>query len=290
VSATASGLHLRAGSAAEGGDPVVVTPERAGWRYTGLRVVRLAAGDARELTTDGVELAVLPLGGGAALDCDGRRLVLRGRETVFSAVTDWAYVPPGRELRLVSEHGCELALCTAPASRPGEPRRVAADEVQVERRGGGASSRRIVNFMSPEGFPDAERLVCVEVFTEAGHTSSYPPHKHDDSPECPVELEEIYYFRVGRTGSASYSTEGFGLHRTYTDDRSIDETVEVRDGDVFLVPRGYHGPCVALPGYPLYYLNVLAGPGEERSLAFVDDPAHAWIRGTWPQQGWREAP
>ncbi|HET7693419.1 MAG TPA: 5-deoxy-glucuronate isomerase, partial [Gemmatimonadota bacterium] len=55
----------------------------------------------------------------------------------------------------------------------------------------------------------------------------------------------------------------------------------VGDGDVFLVPRGYHGPCVALPGYPMYYLNVLAGPGAERSLAFSDDPAHAWVRPSW---------
>lgn len=55
----------------------------------------------------------------------------------------------------------------------------------------------------------------------------------------------------------------------------------VRDGDVFLVPRGYHGPCAAAPGYSLYYLNVMAGPTPGRTLAFADDPPHAWIRGTW---------
>jgi 5-deoxy-glucuronate isomerase len=59
--------------------------------------------------------------------------------------------------------------------------------------------------------------------------------------------------------------------------------VEVRDGDLFSVPHGYHGPCVAAPGYDLYYLNVLAGPGvgADRSMAFCDQPAHAWIRDTW---------
>ena len=51
---------------------------------------------------------------------------------------------------------------------------------------------------------------------------------------------------------------------------------------MFLVPRGYHGPCIAAPGHPLYYLNVLAGPGGERSMAFCDDPAHHWVRETWP--------
>jgi 5-deoxy-glucuronate isomerase len=282
-------LHLPAGAAAERGDPVVIAPERAGWTYTGLRVARLAPGETRELRTDGVELAVLPLGGGAVVACDGKRFALGGRETVFAGTSDWAYVPVGSDVRLVSEGGCELALCTARATRRGEPRHVPAEEVPVELRGAGAASRRIVNFMSPDGFAGAERLICVEVYTPDGNTSSYPPHKHDDSPECPVELEEIYYFRVGRAGSPAYSDEGFGLHRTYTDDRSIDETVAVRDGDVFLVPRGYHGPSMALPGYPLYYLNVLAGPGEERSLAFVDDPAHGWIRDTWAEREWEAA-
>jgi hypothetical protein len=42
-----------------------------------------------------------------------------------------------------------------------------------------------------------------------------------------------------------------------------------------------HGPCMAAPGYPMYYLNVLAGPGEDRSMAFCDDPAHGWVRGSW---------
>ena len=55
----------------------------------------------------------------------------------------------------------------------------------------------------------------------------------------------------------------------------------VRDGDVFLIPRGYHGPSIAAPGYPMYYLNVLAGPGAERSMAFCDDPAHHWVRDSW---------
>jgi 5-deoxy-glucuronate isomerase len=276
-----SGLLLRAGSVGEEADPVAVSPERAGWTFTGLRVVRLAPGEARELETDGFELAILPLAGPVTVECDGQRIELAGRETVFAGVSDWAYVPVGSEVRVGGTAGTEAALCTACADRRLELHHTPAAAVPVEIRGAGSASRQIVNFMSPEAFPGAERLTCVEVFTPAGNTSSYPPHKHDDSPECPVELEEIYYFRIGRAETASISREGFGVHRTYTDDRSIDATVEVRDGDVFLVPRGYHGPCVAFPGYPMYYLNVLAGPGPTRSLEFVDDPAHAWIRESW---------
>ena len=50
-----------------------------------------------------------------------------------------------------------------------------------------------------------------------------------------------------------------------------------------LLPSGYHGPSMAAPGYDLYYLNVMAGPGE-RAWRFTDDPAHAWIRDTWEGQ------
>ena len=59
---------------------------------------------------------------------------------------------------------------------------------------------------------------------------------------------------------------------------------EVRSGDVVLVPFGYHGPSMAAPGYDLYYLNVMAGPAKERAWRFCDDPAHAWVRGTWEGQ------
>jgi 5-deoxy-glucuronate isomerase len=123
--------------------------------------------------------------------------------------------------------------------------------------------------------------MCVELLTPDGNWSSYPPHRHDDSPECPVNNEEIYYFRIGRAGTAEFSTDGFGLHRTYTPDGSIDVNVVVGDGDVFLVPRGYHGPCIAAPGYTMYYLNVLAGTGGDRSMAFCDDPTHHWVRDSW---------
>ena len=69
-----------------------------------------------------------------------------------------------------------------------------------------------------------------------------------------------------------------------TPGRPIDVLAEVGAGDVVLVPHGWHGPSIAAPGYDLYYLNVMAGPAAERAWRFCDDPAHAWIRGTWPGQ------
>jgi 5-deoxy-glucuronate isomerase len=263
-----------------GRDPVV-TPESAGWAYCGLRIVRLAAGEEHALSTGGDELAVLPLAGSAAVEVDGQRFELRGRASVFERVTDWLYVPIGSEVVLSSDAGAELALASARAERWFEPAHVAAADVPVEIRGAGQATRQVTNFLAPGAFDACDRLIAVEVLTPDGNWSSYPPHKHDDTPGSLANNEEIYYFRVGKVGSVRTSDEGFALHRTYTADGSLDETVVVRDGDVFLVPRGYHGPCVAAPGYPLYYLNVMAGPNEVRTMAIADDPPYAWVRGSW---------
>ena len=234
---TLSQLHVPAGSATRGGDPLVIEPESAGWNFTGLHIVALEPGQAREIQTVGVEMAVLPLSGSLSIDCDGERIELSGRETVFSGVTDWLYVPVGSRLSLVAPRHAEIALCTARATHRLEMSYQDAASVPVEYRGAGAASRQIVNFMTPSAFPGAQRLICVEVYTPDGNCSSYPPHRHDSSPDCTVALEEIYYFRIGRLGSRDYEPHGIGLHHTYTPEGDIDSPVVIRDGDAFLVRR-----------------------------------------------------
>lgn len=269
-------LHLPAGSARSGQDPLLITPGSAGWQFCGLRVIELEPAQARELQTGENEYAVLPLAGGCTVEVDGHRFMLEGRTDPFTGVTDFAYLPRDAEARITSNAAARIALPFAHARRRLDPAYGPAQDVPVEIRGAGPATRRLNNFLAPGVF-ETDRLTAVEVLTPEGNTSSYPPHKHDaDEPAGGGQaiLEEIYYFEVRGEG-------GFGLHRTYTHDGAIDATVTVRTGDAFLIPRGFHGPCVALPGYDLYYLNVLAGPAEERSLAFVDDEAHAWIRASW---------
>lgn len=263
------------GSLEEDGDPVAISPQRAGWRYTGLRVLHLEPGQDRTIRTGTMEAAVVPLAGSFVVECDGQRFSLDGRDDVFSRVTDFAYVPRDAEVLISSSGGGDIALPMAEAERRFEPRYGPAEEVPVEVRGAGQATRQITNFLEPSAFP-ADRLIAVEVLTPAGNWSSYPPHKHDEEREGESVNEEVYYFRISRP-------EGFALHHLYTSDGEINATEKVRDGDVFLIPRGYHGPSVAPPGYELYYLNVLAGPrrGEERSMANCLDPSHAWVVDTW---------
>lgn len=269
-------LHVPAGSAREGDAALLITPAVAGWHYAGLRVIELAPGGTHRLETGDSEHCVLPLAGGCAVEVDGERFELAGRPDPFSRVTDFAYLPRDAEATISAAAAARIALPSAPARRRLPVRYGPAEAVPIEVRGAGSASRQINNFMRPDAF-EADRLTCVEVLTPEGNTSSYPPHKHDaDEPSGRGQavLEEIYYFEVR-------GEHGFGLHRTYTADGEIDATVTVRSGDAFLIPRGFHGPCVALPGHDLYTLTVLAGPAQERSLAFVDDERHAWIRASW---------
>lgn len=273
--------YFRAGSCAESGFTVSITPARAGWRFSGLRVLELSAGRTHVVVTGDSEMLVLPLSGACTVACDGERMNLDGRAGVFDRVTDFAYVPRDAQVELTSERGGRFALPSARAARRLPPRYGAAEDVPVELRGAGSASRQVNNFCSPDTF-ETDKLIAVEVLTPAGNWSSYPPHKHDERRAGEEELEEVYYFEVAEREGAP----GFGFQRVYasSDDRPIDVCTEVRTGDVILIPYGYHGPSMAAPGYDLYYLNVMAGPAEVRAWRFCDDPAHAWIRDAWRGQ------
>ena len=277
------------------GDTVVdLTPTDAGWDWTGLSVLRISPGSSRTVRTGPAEAFVLPLAGGLTVDVtdkDGSSLAsieLAGRDSVFTAVTDFAYVGRDSTLTLRSNTGAEVALPSSRCEQALPPRYGPAADVPVEVRGAGNATRQVNNFGVPGVWDHADKLVCCELITPPGNWSSYPPHKHDASEPCPVVNEEIYYYRIAGSDQVTPSREGFGYHRTYTGPEHetaglapLDELIEVRDHDVVLVPHGYHGPCIAAPGYPMYYLNVMAGPAADRALAFCDDPDHAWVRDTW---------
>ncbi|WP_257546543.1 5-deoxy-glucuronate isomerase [Sphingopyxis sp. DBS4] len=242
-----------------------ITPESAGWTYVGFRVVRLAAGARYNHVEDGREACLVILTGTVSVDAGGEHFGdIGGRETVFDGAATSVYVPAGHRYTIGAASDAEVAICTAPGTGAGAVRLIRSDAVEV--RGQGTNTRHVRNILSDAD--EAESLLVVEVITPGGHWSSYPPHKHDrDAFPEETFLEETYYHRLS-------PPQGFAFQRVYTDERDIDETMAVEDGDVVMVPRGYH-PVGAPHGYDLYYLNVMAGP--RRNWVFRNDPAHEWI-------------
>lgn len=248
-----------------------ITPESAGWTHVGFRALRLAAGESEAIETGARELCLVVLTGTVDVQVGGARFdALGSRDSVFAEQSpDALYVPAGHALTVTATRDAEVALCTAP-SRAGSAhavRRIDGPAMRRSVRGQGSNTRHVCDIL-PQDDPGADHLLVVEVITPGGHSSSYPPHKHDrDVPPEETLLEETYYHRLD-------PPQGFAFQRVYTDDRSLDEACVVENHDVVMVPRGYH-PCVAPHGYDLYYLNVMAGP--ERAWHFRNDPVHEWM-------------
>ncbi|MFF2090754.1 5-deoxy-glucuronate isomerase [Paenibacillus sp. NPDC058174] len=245
-----------------------VTPASAGWTYVGFEVYRLKPGQSLTRQTSDREACLVLLSGRAdiktaheAWDNIGERM------SIFEKIPPYSVYVPGKDrFTVTAATELHIAVCWAPGGTAHAARLIAPGHVGVEMRGEGSTERLIHNIL-PESEP-ADSLLVVEVFTPGGHWSSFPPHKHDRDA-LPEEsfLEETYYYQV-------QPEQGFAIQRVYTDDRSLNETLAVHNGEVVLVPKGYH-PVSAPPGYDVYYLNVMAGP--TRTWKFWNDPDHAWL-------------
>lgn len=246
-----------------------ITPTSAGWRYVGFSLYQLRAGESVGEVTGEREVILVMVEGKAAISGADRDWgVLGDRMDVFEKTPPHClYLPNGTHWKATAETDCTIAVCSAPGMGGHEARRIGPDGISMISRGKGTNTRHINNIaMEENDFCDS--LLVTEVFTPAGHWSSYPSHRHDEDDYPRITyLEETYYHRLN-------PKDGFGIQRVYTDDLQLNETMAVSDGDVVLVPKGHH-PCGAPYGFEMYYLNVMAGP--LRKWRFVPAPPVEWI-------------
>ena len=214
--------------------------------------------------------------------CDGQEFTLTGRRSVFTRVTDFAYVPRDAEVTVSSAEGGRFALPAARATRRLTARYGPAEGVAVELRGAGQASRQVNNFCTPATF-DADKLIAVEVLTPGSNWSSLPAAQARRGPRRRVACSKR---STTSRSTTARRRPAWATSASTPRARAARSTCAPRcaRGDTVLVPHGWHGPSMATPGYHLYYLNVMAGPGDERAWRICDDPAHAWVRGTWDDQ------
>jgi 5-deoxy-glucuronate isomerase len=246
-----------------------VTSGNSPLSYIGFKIVDLAPGAVYAEELGKTECCIVAVTGSIHVSAEEDTFRSIGtRKSVFEKIpTDSVYVSNDRSFQVEAVTPARIALCYSPSTMQLPTRLIRAADNQVEHRGQHHNQRTVHNIL-PDSDPGANSLLVVEVFTDSGNWSSYPPHKHDRD-RLPDEslLEETYYHEIN-------PSQGFVFQRVYTDDCSLDETMTVENGDVVIVPKGYH-PVGVPDGYTSYYLNVMAGP--TRIWKFHNDPAHEWI-------------
>jgi 5-deoxy-glucuronate isomerase len=273
---------------------VDISATSAGWRYVGFQVTRIPIGTTINRRFTDSE-SVLVLQQGSVVITIGSESFTASRSSVFTDLASVVYAPPGVDITvsavadISNANGIDavVAIGSAPANATYPTRIVHPLEMKNEVRGGGQAFRQVIHTLAPP-LP-AHRLIVYEVYVPRGTWSGWPPHCHDGLDGSPY-LEETYYFRFDRP-------EGFGIHRNWrvaSSDRPVtsadDEfeyTQTVRDGEVALVPRGYHS-SVACPGANMYFLNILAGELEHdaRSTPPCFASEHTWIADDWDAGAW----
>ena len=246
-----------------------ITAHSAGWNYVGFSLFQLNEGEKISEYNDENEMLIVMIEGlahfiGADIDWG----VLGDRMDVFEKKPPHClYLPNGSKFECTAKTACVIAIGIAQGKGGHKARKIGPDGIVLTERGRG-TNKRFINNIAMENEDYCDSLLVTEVFTPAGHWSSYPSHRHDedDFPRI-TYLEETYYHRLK-------PASGFGIQRVYTEDGSLDQTMAVSDGDVVLVPRGHH-PCAAPYGFEMYYLNIMAGP--LRKWRFLPDPAVKWI-------------
>lgn len=253
------------------------TAELEGWKHSGIKVADTAPGQKLSLPRAAEERFVVPIHGAYGVEVDGETYELRGRASAFAGPTDVIYIGVDHEVTITSHDTGRVAVASAPATVTYPTKLTKAEDVPVELRGNGPTSREVHNF-GTVGQAEADKVIVCEVITPGGNTSSYPPHKHDETTATENSLEEIYYYEVRASQGAPTDADPFAIQRVSTADqkRPIEICDEVRSGDCIFIPYGWHGPSMAAPGYDMYYLNVMAGPGA-RVWNVTVEPHDAWV-------------
>jgi len=246
-----------------------VTSENTSLKHVEFKVIDMDEGAKYSEELPKKEVCIVALTGKINVS-DGEQSFenLGRRESVFEKKpTDSVYISNHQTFEVEAGSNARVVLCYALSEKQLPTRVIKAEDNGIEDRGKYNNKRHVHNILVDED-DFANNLLVVEVYTPSGNWSSYPPHKHDQD-NLPHEsfLEETYYHEMN-------PNQGFVFQRVYTDDRSIDETMSVENGDVVLVPAGYH-PVAVPDGYESYYLNVMAG--TKRVWKFHNDPAHEWI-------------
>ena len=242
-------------------------------------IVKLSAGERFVSTVEGYETCLVPATGTIDVQVgDWSADGVGGRgEDVWDGEPNAVYVPVGAAAEMTAVTDCEVFIAGAAFDEVYEPFVVRAGDIDPVQYGSDDTKthRKIKHLLGQNPPGKVGRLLVSELYTVgAGGWSGFPPHKHD-TDRLPDEShhDEVYNFRF-RPG------HGFGMQLLQREDGEVGEAYHIVDGSTLQIDKGYH-PCVAAPGYEMYYFTILAG-ASQRSLVQFFQPTHAYQVETIP--------
>ena len=192
----------------------------------------------------------------------GRAEVRTGGRTFTLTPYDALYVPRDSDVEVKpGAAGCDLAEIAAPVARAYPLQFVAWAEVQrdpgLHFKAGAPPTERTLNILLGKNV-EAGRILCGVTFSTPGNWTSWPPHEHA------AMLEEAYLY-------IDMPQPAFGVQLVYTDPAAPELAVIVHEGDVVLMPCGYH-PNVSAPGGSISFLWMMAAhrEGVDRQFGVVN--------------------
>ena len=233
-------------TAARKGRTIAVAPGQTASRY--LHYGRIIVGADDEPVRFGTgerETALVCLGGSAAVEVDGTTVTLGRYDSVYAPRDSSITVTPGAD-------GADLAEIAAPVAGKHPVQVVRFADVRQDPtrhfEAGGPTAKRDLNVLIGKNV-QAGRIMAGVTFSQPGNWTSWPPHEHA------AMLEEAYLY-------IDMPAPAFGIQLVYTNTREPEVATIVREGDVVLMPQGYH-PNVAAPGGAINFLWMMAAHRED---------------------------
>ena len=242
-------------------------------------IIKLKAGETHTSQVAGYETCLCPATGSISVrigDWSADQVGGRGTD-VWDGEPNALYVPVSLAAEITAESDTEIFVAGAKFDEVYEPFVVGSSDIDPIQYGSDDTKthRKIKHLLGQNPPGKVGRLLVSELYTVgAGGWSGFPPHKHD-TDRLPDETrhDEVYNFRF-RPG------HGFGMQLLQGVDGEVGEAFHIVDGSTFQIDKGYH-PCVAAPGYEMYYFTILAG-NSQRSLVQYFQPTHAYQVETIP--------
>ncbi len=197
-----------------------------------------------------------------ALIClNGSGTVSTGKEHFSISRYDAIYIPRDSEVEISTSGLIDIAELSAPVEKLYPLQFVAFEEVRKDPAlhfiAGKPPTERALNILIGKNV-EAGRIMAGVTFSADGNWTSFPPHEHQNM------LEEAYLY-------IDMPKPQWGIQLVYTNLDEPELVQVVREGDVVIMPQGYH-PNVAAPGGSINFRWMMAAnrEGDDRQFGVVN--------------------